>query len=155
LGVFARTTAADATPDIAVSVARGGAMFANDQAPLSSRTVRFISGIHFPPGIRNTPTAALYGVENINRGCTVDRAGDAVFNVPMSRPTSIAGAFGAAGAAPLACGPADTRGCAHGGPMRDLSGNLLSSVGITTGKPDVRDSGQDDPNTVPVNPGGV
>jgi uncharacterized protein GlcG (DUF336 family) len=57
--------------ELAVSLARTGAFFSNDQAPLSSRTVRFISGIHFPPGIANTPNAALYGIENTNRGCTL------------------------------------------------------------------------------------
>ena len=45
IGNFGRTAA-----DLAVSLARTGAFFSNDQAPLSSRTVRFISGIHFPPG---------------------------------------------------------------------------------------------------------
>jgi uncharacterized protein GlcG (DUF336 family) len=34
--------------------------------------VRFISGIHFPPGIGNTPSAALYGIENTNRGCSLN-----------------------------------------------------------------------------------
>ncbi len=57
------------TGDLALSLARTGAFFSNNQAPLSSRTVRFISGIHFPPGIPNTPNAALYGIENTNRGC--------------------------------------------------------------------------------------
>ena len=57
--------------ELAVSLARTGAFFENDQAPLSSRTVRFISGIHFPPGIANTPNAPLYGIENTNRGCTL------------------------------------------------------------------------------------
>jgi hypothetical protein len=90
LGVFARPGADERSADIAVSVARAGAMFANDQAPLSSRTVRFISGTHFPPGVKNTGNAALYGVENINRGCKVDALGDAVFNAPLPRPTSIA-----------------------------------------------------------------
>src|SRR6266850_2818201 len=71
LGVYARG-AAPATPDVAVSLARTTAYFSNDQAPLSSRTVRFISGIHFPAGIKNTGNAALYGVENINRGCALD-----------------------------------------------------------------------------------
>src|SRR3984957_14958866 len=37
--------------ELAVSLARTAAFFSNDQAPLSSRTVRFLSGIHFPPGI--------------------------------------------------------------------------------------------------------
>lgn len=156
LGVFARGQAAERTPDIAVSLARTAAMFANDQAPLSSRTVRFISGIHFPPGVRNTPPAALYGVENINRGCQVDDTGDAVFNAPFPRPKSIAGTFGSgAGGEPLPCNASDTRGCARGGPMLDLGGQPIASVGITTGKADVRDSGQTNPFTVPVNPGGI
>src|SRR5262249_30587471 len=43
-----------------------------NEAPLSSRTVRFISGIHFPPGISFTPSAALYGIENTNRGCPLN-----------------------------------------------------------------------------------
>src|ERR1700688_3750123 len=43
LGVYARPDAGAPTPDLAVSVALTGALFANDQAPLSSRTVRFIS----------------------------------------------------------------------------------------------------------------
>ncbi len=155
LGVYARAAAAERTPDVAVSLARTGAMFANDQAPLSSRTVRFISGIHFPPGVENTPNAALYGVENINRGCAIDRDPSA-FNVPLALPRSIAGTFGAgAGVAALPCEPSDTRGCARGGPMRDLDGRELASVGITTGKADLRDSGQADPSTVPVNPGGI
>ena len=55
--------------ELAVSLARTAAFFSNDQAPLSSRTVRFISGIHFPPGVMNTGSAALYGIENTNRGC--------------------------------------------------------------------------------------
>jgi len=57
--------------DLAVGLARTAAYFSNDQAPLSSRTVRFISGIHFPPGVTNTANAALYGIENTNRGCTL------------------------------------------------------------------------------------
>jgi len=57
--------------DVAVALARTAAYFSNDQAPLSSRTVRFISGIHFPPGVTDTSNAALYGIENTNRGCTL------------------------------------------------------------------------------------
>jgi uncharacterized protein GlcG (DUF336 family) len=57
--------------DLAVALARTAAYFSNDQAPLSSRTVRFISGIHFPPGVVNAPNADLYGIENTNRGCTL------------------------------------------------------------------------------------
>ena len=62
-GVQANTT------EVAVALARTTSFFSNDQAPLSSRTVRFISGIHFPPGIAYTSNAPLYGIENTNRGC--------------------------------------------------------------------------------------
>jgi uncharacterized protein GlcG (DUF336 family) len=157
LAAYARPNAEERAPDYAVSVARAGAMFSHDQAPLSARTVRFISGIHFPPGVPNTPNAALYGVENINRGCAIDPSGDAIFTVPLQRTRSIAGTFGPSGgsAMPLPCTPSDTRGCARGGPMRDVDGNELTSVGITTGKVDVFDSGATDLLSVPVNPGGI
>ena len=68
LGLFRRDLGNE-RDDLAVGLARTGAFFSNDQAPLSSRTVRYVSGIHFPPGIPNTPNAALYGIENTNRGC--------------------------------------------------------------------------------------
>ncbi len=55
--------------DVAIALARTASFFSNSQAPLSSRTVRYISGIHFPPGIMFTESAALYGIENTNRGC--------------------------------------------------------------------------------------
>ena len=143
LGVSARSGATAVTHDEAVSLARTGAFFSNDQAPLSSRTVRFISGIHFPPGVRNTSNAALYGIENTNRGCQLDQLGDAVFNQPLVRPRSILGTFGPTGAGqvaePVACRPSETGGC---------------SPGITTGKVDVRD-GAGLPLSVPVNPGGL
>src|SRR6202051_3739111 len=58
------------TKEVAVALARTTSFFSNDQAPLSSRTVRFISGIHFPPGINFTANADLYGIENTNRGCS-------------------------------------------------------------------------------------
>jgi uncharacterized protein GlcG (DUF336 family) len=129
LGVFRKPSAPATAPgnfgapvnanDLAVSLARTGAFFSNDQAPLSSRTVRFISGIHFPPGIRNKPNAALYGIENTNRGCELN----AVFNpgktIIPSR--SLNG---------LPCNSLDTRGC---------------GAGITTGKANLLD---DDPNAV-------
>jgi uncharacterized protein GlcG (DUF336 family) len=57
------------TQEVAVALARTAGFFSNDQAPLSSRTVRYISGIHFPPGIDFTANAPLYGIENTNRGC--------------------------------------------------------------------------------------
>jgi uncharacterized protein GlcG (DUF336 family) len=66
--------------ELAVALARTAALFSNDQAPLSSRTIRFISGIHFPPGVANAPNADLYGIENTNRGCPLHVA----FNAGMS-----------------------------------------------------------------------
>ncbi|GAC1633138.1 MAG: hypothetical protein NVS9B14_07350 [Candidatus Acidiferrum sp.] len=66
LGNFSLMENAD---DVAVQLARTGAFFSNNQAPLTSRTIRFISGIHLPPGVQNQPPADLYGIENTNRGC--------------------------------------------------------------------------------------
>src|SRR6266436_3063606 len=110
LGVYARGAAAS-TPDVAVSLARTTAYFSNDQAPLSSRTVRFISGIHFPAGIKNTGNAALYGVENINRGCALD-ADDALYRLAppfIDRARALSGTPGATGSiTPLPCRPFDT-----------------------------------------------
>jgi uncharacterized protein GlcG (DUF336 family) len=60
------------TDDLAVGLARTAAFFSNDQAPISSRTVRFISGIHFPPNVAYTPNGPLYGIENTNRGCPLN-----------------------------------------------------------------------------------
>jgi uncharacterized protein GlcG (DUF336 family) len=74
--------------ELAVSLARTGAFFSNDQAPLSSRTVRFISGIHFPPGVINSASAALYGIENTNRGCTLATT----LNPTVPPSTTISGA---------------------------------------------------------------
>jgi uncharacterized protein GlcG (DUF336 family) len=64
-------TAVD-SKELAVALARTAALFTNNQAPLSSRTVRFISGIHFPPGVSNAPNGDLYGIENTNRGCPLN-----------------------------------------------------------------------------------
>jgi uncharacterized protein GlcG (DUF336 family) len=58
--------------ELAVALARTAALFSNDQAPLSSRTVRFISGIHFPPGVLFASNADLFGIENTNRGCPLN-----------------------------------------------------------------------------------
>jgi uncharacterized protein GlcG (DUF336 family) len=65
-----------ATTEIAVALARTAGFFSNSDAPLSSRTVRYISGIHFPPGIPFTGNAALYGIENTNRGCSFNTTFD-------------------------------------------------------------------------------
>jgi uncharacterized protein GlcG (DUF336 family) len=89
IGNFSATVDAN---DLAVALARTGALFSNDQAPLSSRTVRFISGIHFPAGVENQPPADLYGIENTNRGCTL--VDDPTFESRIPRLSSLAGGFG-------------------------------------------------------------
>ena len=58
--------------DLAVSLARTAAFFSDNEAPLSSRTVRFISGIHFPPGVAGASSGGLYGIENTNHGCPLN-----------------------------------------------------------------------------------
>jgi uncharacterized protein GlcG (DUF336 family) len=78
--------------DTAVALARTGAFFSNDQAPLSSRTVRFISGIHFPPGVMNQPPADLYGIENTNRGCAL--VNDPAFESKIPPSLALGGGFG-------------------------------------------------------------
>src|SRR6266581_1506521 len=89
LGNFGQTQDAN---DLAVALARTGAFFSNDQAPLSSRTVRFISGIHFPPGVMNQPPADLYGIENTNRGCTL--IGVPAFESKIPPSLALGGGFG-------------------------------------------------------------
>jgi uncharacterized protein GlcG (DUF336 family) len=136
LAAYGRPQAAPQTPDEAVSLARTGALFSNDHAPLSSRTVRFISGIHFPPDIRNTGNAALYGIENTNRGCSLGTQDAAFTALPRSR--GLRGTVTTPpGAEVLPCGPADSRGC---------------SPGIITGKANLADTGGFDAT---VNPGGT
>lgn len=58
--------------EVAAALARTAAYFSNDQAPIGSRTVRYLSGIHFPPGVVNSASAPLYGIENTNRGCSLN-----------------------------------------------------------------------------------
>ena len=136
LAAYARPSTAPRSADEAVSLARTGAFFSNDHAPLSSRTVRFISGIHFPPGIENTGNAALYGIEHTNRGCSAGTQ-DAAFTA-LPRPRGLQGTITAPPQPSLLpCGPSDARGC---------------SSGITTGKADDRDNGSFDAT---VNPGGM
>jgi uncharacterized protein GlcG (DUF336 family) len=103
LAVLRKGSATPANDDLAVGVARTAAFFSHNQAPLSSRTVRFISGIHFPPGITNTASAALYGIENTNRGCDFNVAFNPNKCIPRAR--SLAGGT---------CATADTSGCGLG-----------------------------------------
>jgi len=100
--------------EVAISLARTAAFFSNNQAPLSSRTVRFISGVHFPPGVMFTPNAALYGIENTNRGCDFNATFNDGKKVPQPKALN-----------DFSCNSTERRGC---------------SLGITTGKIDFFDS---------------
>lgn len=117
--------------EVAISLARTGAFFSNNQAPLSSRTVRFISGVHFPPGVRFTPNAALYGIENTNRGCKFNVTFNPGKDVPQ--PKALNG---------RPCNNSDRTGC---------------SLGITTGKANLFDSDANavNPGGVPLFKGNV
>lgn len=121
--------------DLAVQLARTAAFFSADQTPLTSRSVRFISGEHFPPGIQNSGAAALFGIENTNRGCSFDAArGDALFNpgklVPRAR--SLAATLADLGARPaLQCQSGGGReGCTTG--IATLPGGVPIFKGIKT-----------------------
>ena len=116
LGLYVQGSPTPAQRNEAVGLARTGAFFSNDQAPLSSRTVRFVSGLHFPPGIARTPNAALYGIESTNRGCDLHVTFNAGKFLP--RATAIAGGT---------CDAFDGLGC---------------GTGPVTGKVDPADSNQ-------------
>jgi uncharacterized protein GlcG (DUF336 family) len=123
--------------ELAVSLARTGAFFSNDQAPLSSRTVRFISGIHFPPGISNASNAPLYGIENTNHGCTLSSNFIAGQSVPPAR--SISGATPGLG---IATGKADvndsdSNAVNPGGVPLFRNGSLVGGIGVAGAAPDV------------------
>ena len=85
LAVYSRASASSDAVETALSLARTGAFFSHNEAPLSSRTVRFISTEHFPEGIPNTPAAALFGIENTNRGCVLSTDFLPNQSVPLAR----------------------------------------------------------------------
>jgi uncharacterized protein GlcG (DUF336 family) len=109
LALFHQVNANPNNDDVAVGVARTAAFFSHNMAPLSSRTVRFISGVHFPAGVTNAPPAALYGIENTNRGCDLHTA----FNTSKTVL------------------PAKSLG---GGPCDAIGGTSGCGLGIVTGK---------------------
>jgi len=134
LAVYRKAGASASDDDLAIGVARTAAFFSHNQAPLSSRTVRFISGVHFPPGVNNAPVAALYGIEQSNRGCDFGVLWNPGQCVPRARSLD-----GIVNDKP--CNAADASGC---GP------------GIVTGKiqPDDGPYPQS-PFDRPVNAGGI
>ena len=137
LVVYRQASADPNNDNVALGVARTAAFFSNSQAPLSSRTVRFISQVHFPPGVINAPVGALYGIEQSNRGCELNIAWNTNQCVPRAKKI-------ATRLPPfpnLACNAFDTSGC---------------GVGLITGKilPDDAPNPQDVFNR-PVNAGGI
>lgn len=131
LGNFSSMENAD---DVAVALARTGAFFSNNQAPLTSRTVRFISGIHLPPGVRNQPPADLYGIENTNRGCKLSSELESHGFLPST--PSVSKALG------IITGKADTKDsdplAVNPGGIPIYRGNVLvGGIGVTGGSMDV------------------
>jgi uncharacterized protein GlcG (DUF336 family) len=123
------------TNDVAIGLARTGAFFSNNQAPLTSRTIRFISGIHFPPGVSDTGSADLYGIENTNRGCTLSAELEAK-GIHPSR--SFAGGFGP-GIITGKAGVMDSDpNAVNPGGLPIFSGNnLVGGIGVAGVPPDV------------------
>jgi uncharacterized protein GlcG (DUF336 family) len=107
------------TPDLAVGLARATALFSIDQAPLSTRSLRFLGEIHFPPGVKNAGNGDLYSIESSNRGCQLDST-----TVPYNAGKALPRTF----ALPPPFNPANTPG-----------------YGIVTGKANEMDS---DPTAV-------
>jgi uncharacterized protein GlcG (DUF336 family) len=129
LAVFRQPAAGSANDDQAVGVARTAAFFSHDMAPLSSRTVRFISGIHFPPGVANAPNAPLYGIENTNR-CDLGVTFNAGKTPPQTK--SLAGGPGP-GIVTGKVQPADADPAAvnAGGIPIYRASNLVGGIGVT------------------------
>src|SRR5229473_6026928 len=123
--------------DVAIALARTSAFFSNDQVPLSSRTVRFISGIHFPPGVMNQPNAALYGIENTNRGCPLNTVFLPGQNIDPARsidglglgPGIVTGKADVMDSDPTAVNP--------GGVPLFKNGYVVGGIGVVSTSPDV------------------
>jgi len=99
----------------AVQLARTAAFFSANETPLTSRSVRFISGEHFPPRIRNTGAAALFGIENTNRGCSFDTSPPAaaqLYGIP--RALSLPARFDGSLECRSSASDADKCGCSTG-----------------------------------------
>ena len=123
--------------ELAVALARTAALFSNNQAPISSRTVRFISGIHFPPGVAFAPNADLYGIENTNRGCPLNATFLPGKSVPPSR--SINGTDLGLGILTGKVDPSDSDANAvnPGGVPLFKSGYAVGGVGVVSSSTDI------------------
>jgi uncharacterized protein GlcG (DUF336 family) len=154
LGIYSRVPLPSPIPDTAVGSARTAAFFSHDQAPLSARTVRALGGVHFPANVPNSPSAALYGIENTNRGCQIDAAD----SQPIARPRAINASNLPGIATGAVCRPSDSSGCTRGGPVQVQSGGQTFEnfrVGINTGKRDLFDDNHAAPLRAVLAPGGA
>ena len=99
--------------------------------------MRFISGIHFPPGIANAPNAPLYGIENTNRGCTLSTNFIAGQSVPPAR--SISGATTGLGVTTgkVDINDSDPNAVNPGGVPLFRNGSLVGGIGVAGVAPDV------------------
>lgn len=141
LALLRNPDADPANDDRAVGLARTAAFFSHRMAPLSSRTVRFISSVHFPPGVRRAPNAALYAIENTNRGCNLNVTFNEGKCIP--RATSLNGAR---------CDAFDRSGCGTG----PVTGKSDPFDGHADGHPEpVGLRGPQNPAGLPVDPGGI
>ncbi|MGA6985280.1 MAG: heme-binding protein [Terriglobales bacterium] len=132
IGNFGQTVPSD---DLAVGLARTAAFFSNDQAPVSSRTVRFISSIHFPPGVAGAPNGDLYGIENTNRGCTLSN--NFLPGQMLNPSLSIGGGFGPG----IITGKADTDDsqpfAVNPGGVPLFDGGAVGGVGVVSSSSEI------------------
>ena len=108
IALFRQPNALASNDDVAFGVARTAAFFSNSQAPLSSRTIRTISQVHFPPGVTNAGVGALYGIEQSNRGCDLNVQWNANQCIPRARSINVFLGNGDK------CNSTDSSGCGQG-----------------------------------------
>ena len=129
LGVYRNPSASDDAIETALSLARTGAFFSHNQAPLSSRTVRTLSRENFPNDVPNQPAAALFGIENTNRGCHLSDSFEPGQSIPPA--TNLAGAGPGLGVATIPGGLPVFKNLPNGGGQQ-----LVGGIGVAGIDPD-------------------